>query len=183
MNSDNEFSKYIKRYCEDLANQSWQTIARATPTCECYNIYKQKAELEMYIPKTNYKERIGLTHFRRAPITLPSVKDKILRIENKTCPFCRDKCKADEYHLLVVCIVFQTNREMLLPQYYCNYPSLIKLDQLINKVKIDNLKNLFSAELSAPLVLPNLVTIDFIKFAVCTPSGIKVIKSTPSATF
>ena len=33
--NDNEFNNYIKRSCEDLANQSWQTIMRATPLCEC----------------------------------------------------------------------------------------------------------------------------------------------------
>ena len=27
-------------------------------------------------------------------------------------------------------------------QYFCNYPNLIKLDQLMNTVKIDNLNNL-----------------------------------------
>ena len=35
---------------------------------------------------------------------------------------------------------FQTDRERL-PQYFCNYPNLIKLDQLMNTVKIDNLNN------------------------------------------
>ena len=49
--NDNAFNKYFKRYCEDPANQSWQTMTRATPMCECYSIYKQKAELGLYIRK------------------------------------------------------------------------------------------------------------------------------------
>ena len=140
--NDNEFNKYIKRYCEDLANQSWQTMTRATPMCECYSIYKQKAELEMNIRKMNFKERIGLTHFRCAPVTSQTVKDKIQGNKSNTCPFCQEKCRADEYHLLLVCKCFQTDRERLPPQYFCNYPNLIKLDQLMNTVKIDNLNNL-----------------------------------------
>ena len=88
--NDNEFNKFIKRYCEDLAIQSWQTMIRTTPMCECYSIYKKKDELEMYIRKLNFKERIGLTHFTCAPITLPTVKDKILGNESNTCPFCQE---------------------------------------------------------------------------------------------
>ena len=54
--NDNEFKNYIKRYCEDLAKQSWQTMMRATPICECYSIYKRKAELELYIRKLILKK-------------------------------------------------------------------------------------------------------------------------------
>ena len=92
--NDNEFKRYIKRYCEDLAIQSWQTMMRTRPMCECYSIYKKKDELEMYIRKLNFKERIGLTHFRCAPITLPTVKDKILGNESNLCPFCQEKCRS-----------------------------------------------------------------------------------------
>ena len=62
--------------------------------------------------------------------------------ESNTCPFCRENCKADEYHLLLVCKFFRTDRERLLPQYFCYYPNLIKLDQLMNTVKIENLSKL-----------------------------------------
>ena len=105
INYVNEFKNYMKRYCEDLAKQFWQSMVRATPICERYSIYKRKAELELFIRKLNFmnfKERIGLTHFRFAPIPLPTVKDKILGNESNTCPFCRENCKADEYQLLLV---------------------------------------------------------------------------------
>ena len=120
-------------------------MTRATPTYECYSIYEQKAGLEIYIHKMNFKEKIGLTHFRCLPITYqlsPTVKDKIIGNESNTCPFCREICKADEYHLLPVCKLFKTDRERFLPQDFCNYQNLIKLDQLMNTDIIDNLNNL-----------------------------------------
>ena len=117
-------------------------MMRTTPMCECYCLYKKKDELEMYIRKLNFKERIGLAHFRCAPITLLTVKDRILGNESNTGPFCQEKCRADEYHLLLVCKFFQADRDRLLPQYFCNYPNLIKLDKLMNTVKIDNLNKI-----------------------------------------
>ena len=130
-------------------------MVRATPICECYSRYKRKAELELYTRKLNFEERKGLTHFRCAPITLPTVDDKILGNESNTCPFCRENCKADEYQLLLVGKLFRTDRDRLLQQYFCNYPNSIKLDQLMNTVKMDNLSNLlFCAKLSVMLVLP-----------------------------
>ena len=65
----------MKRLGEDFANQSWQTMAHTTPINECYCMHKQKLELEKYIVKMNLMERIRLTHFRCAPIPLPTVKD------------------------------------------------------------------------------------------------------------
>ena len=110
--------------------------------CECYSIHKKEAQLQMNIRKMKFKERIGLTHFRCAPIILLTVKDKVLGNKSYKSPFCQEKCRADEHHLLLVCRFFKTDREKLLPQYFCNYPYLIKLDQLMNTVKIDNLNNL-----------------------------------------
>ena len=69
---------------------------------------------------------IRLAHFRCAPIILLTVKDKILGSESNTCPFCKETCRAEKYHLLVVCKFFQTDRGRLLLQYFCNYPNLIQ---------------------------------------------------------
>ena len=54
---------------------------------------------------------------------------------------CCEKCKADGYHLPLVCKYFFHDRERLL-QYFCNYPNLIKIDQLMNTVNVDQLNNI-----------------------------------------
>ena len=71
-------------------------MARATPICECYGVYKKKLELETYIIKMDLKELISVTHFRCAPITLPTLEDEVLGVENSKCLFCCEKCKGDE---------------------------------------------------------------------------------------
>ena len=64
-------------------------MTRVTPMCECYGIFKQNAELQMYIRKMNLLERVEPTHFMCAPITVLTVKDEILGNESKKCPFCQ----------------------------------------------------------------------------------------------
>ena len=41
--SDAEFKKYIKRQCEDLAIQSWNTLLHTTSLCDCCGIQTSAA--------------------------------------------------------------------------------------------------------------------------------------------
>ena len=125
--NDNEFNKYIKRYCEDLANQSWQTLTRATPMCEYNSIYKQNCWIRNVYSQNEFWRKGRTDPSQVYTYNFTNGKRQNPSERKNTCPFCREIFKSALFHLLLVCNFFQTDREILLPQYFCNYPNLIKL--------------------------------------------------------
>ena len=139
---DADFNRFITRQCEDLALHSWYTMMKTTSICECYATYKHRLCMEKYLYLLKGKDRISLTQFRCAPLTLPRIVVKLNVLQRNDCLYCEDVCKADEYHLLLVCKKFRYEREKYLPVFFYMYPNLIKFDQLMNSVNVDLLRNL-----------------------------------------
>ena len=134
---DAEFKKYIKRQNEDLAIQSWHTMLHSTSLCDCYRGFKHQLLLEPYLQKMKGKQRVQLSQFRCAPYTSPRVTERITDNYNQNCPVCCKQCKADEYHMIMVCEYFTDSRVELLPDFYYSYPNMVKFDQLMNTVNSD----------------------------------------------
>ena len=111
--SDSEIKKYIKRQCEDLATQFWYTILNTTSLCDCYLEFKRRLFMEPYLRKLNAKHRIQLNRFRCALYMSSGVRDRITGNHSQQCSFCHEKCKADEYHLVMVCETFRDKRKNL----------------------------------------------------------------------
>ena len=141
---DAELKKYIKQQCEDLAIQSWHTMLHSTSLCDCYRGFKHQLLLEPYLQKMKGKQRVQLSQFRCAPYTSPGVTERITDNYNQNCPFCCKQCKADEYHMIMVCEYFTDSSVELLPDFYYLYPNMVKFDQLMNTVNFDLLKKLSS---------------------------------------
>ena len=134
--------KNIKRQCEDLVIQSWHTMLHSTSLCDCYRGFKHRLLLEPYLQKMKGKQRVQLSQLRCAPYTSPRVTERITVKYNQNCPFCCKLCKADEYHMIIVCEYFRDTRVELLPDFYYSYPNMVKFDQLMNTVNFDLLKKL-----------------------------------------
>ena len=139
---DAAFKKYIKRQCEDLATQSWHTMLHSTSLCDCYRGFKHRLLLEPYLQKMKGKQRVQLSQFRCAPYTSPRVTERITDNYNQNCPFCCEHCKADEFHMIMVCEYFKDSRVELLPDFKYSYPNMVKFDQLMNTVNFELFKNL-----------------------------------------
>ena len=113
---DAEFKKYIKRQCEDLAIQFWHTMLNSTSLCDCYRAFKHRLLIEPYLQQLKGKQRVQISQFRCAPYTSPRVTERITDYQN--CPFCCKQCKADEYHMIIVCEFFKNRWVELLPEFY-----------------------------------------------------------------
>ena len=137
---DAEFKKYTKRQSEDLAFQSWHTMLHSTSLRDCYRGFKHRLLLEPYLQKIKGKQRVQLSQFRCAPYTSPRVTERITDNYNQNCLFCCKQCKADEYHMIMVCEYFRNSREELLPDFHYSYPNMVKLDQLMKTVNFELLK-------------------------------------------
>ena len=135
--SDSEFKKYIKRQCEDLATQSWYTMFNTTSLCDCYMELKHGLFKEPYSRKLKAKHRIQLSRLRCAPYMSSGVRDRITGNHSQHCSFCHKKCKADEYHSVMVCETFRDKREELVPKFFHSFPNITKFDQLMTSMNIE----------------------------------------------
>ena len=130
-----------------------------TSLCDCYMQFKHRLLLKPYLSKLKGKQRIQLSQFRCAPFTSPRVRERFTDNDSQH-PFAIKKCKADEYHLIMVCEKLREKRVELLPKFFNSKPNMIKFAQLMNTVNIELLKNfLFSVLLSIMLV--RLVLVNF----------------------
>ena len=62
-------------------------------------------------------------------------------IERRYCFNCLGKVE-DEYHMLFECGVYEDLRKTLIPRYYRNRPSMLKLTQLFNSNSKKEIKGL-----------------------------------------
>ena len=118
-------------------------MLHSTSLCDCYRGFKHRLFLEPYLQKMKGKQRVKLSQFRCSPYTSPRVTKRIRDNYNQNSSFCSKQCKADEYHMIMVCEYFRDSRVELLPEFYYSYPKMVKFDQLMNTVNIELLKKTF----------------------------------------
>ena len=140
--SENEFEKFIKAKCQHLRFQSWQIMLQNNSLCDNYRLYKHRLVFEPYLETLLRSDRVKLANFRCAATALPTVKSKFLNCPVESYTFCETRCKPDEYHLVLQCESFDDRCKEFLPNYYYNYPNVIKYDQLMNVTDKNLLKNL-----------------------------------------
>ena len=124
------------------------------------------------------EQRVQLSHFRCAPYTSLRVTERITDNYNQNCPYCCKQCKADEYHVIMVCEYFRDSRVKLLPDLYYSYPIMVKFDQLMNTVNIELLKKLSAlCGIICKAYTSSTCWLSFsLLFVICTPWGNKLIK-------
>ena len=61
--------------------------------------------------------------------------------ENRKCCICNRNDIGDEYHYLMLCPVFSELRNLYLPSYYKNRPSVYKFTELMQSTNTKTLTN------------------------------------------
>ena len=117
-------------------------MLNTTSLCDCYREFKHGLFMESYSRKLKAKHRIQLRRFRCAPYMSSRVRERLTGNHSQHCSFCHKECRADEYHLVLVCETFRDKREKLIPKFFHSLPNIMKFDQLMNSMNIELLINL-----------------------------------------
>ena len=150
-------------------------MLHATSLCDCYMSFNHRLLLEMYLRKLKGRQRIQLSQIRGAPYTSPRARERITDSRSQGCPFCCKECKADEYHLILVCENLRDKWVELVWHFSNLYPNKMKFDQLIDSVNNEFLKKApfyaISSVKFVPMLLANYL------FVICTPLEDKLLLS------
>jgi hypothetical protein len=61
---------------------------------------------------------------------------------NRLCQLCQSREIGDEFHYVLQCPNFVTDRKNLIPRYFFNRPNTLKLSSLFNKKKPETIRKL-----------------------------------------
>ena len=112
--SRNQLKEFTNKATEEFVGHLWCCSINSNSITDIYRTYKHKLQIECYISTLRKKDAISLSHFRCASSTLPVVRAKFGQLNLEKCPFCNQQTKSDEYHLLLLCNHFKTDRQALI---------------------------------------------------------------------
>ena len=136
------FNSFIKDLYSCWEKQSFLDNVQTNSACKVYKQFKMELNFESYWKILNTREAIPIGRFRCANPKIPTIRNKFYPNESIYCEYCKNNTLADEYHILLVCPVFEFARAEFLPMYFRNEPSQLKMLQLMNTRDANSLKNL-----------------------------------------
>ena len=134
--------KALKQKLNDIFIQNWNSQVQSTSESNIYKIYKTKFEQSKYISILSTSLCKSFIRFRTRNHRLPIEVGRWsgIPINQRICFFCNEL--GDEFHYLLTCKHFESERKRYLKHYYYVRPNIIKFDQLMNLKKVAELKNL-----------------------------------------
>ena len=126
----------IKTRLIEIYKQSWYASINNSPKLETYCIFKHTFMFEPYLDFIkDDKFRIALTKLRLSSHKLAIETGRYTNIERKdrTCLQCGANLVENEYHFILVCPKYRHLRTKYLKRYYCQWPTIKKLENLFNE--------------------------------------------------
>ena len=132
----NSFLLLAKNILKDQILQNWyNTVFTESEKCFYYKNFGAKYEIKNYfsiLPKDLW---IPFCRFRtgnhKFPVEVFSWTSLYTPRTNRKCTICNLNDIGDEYHYLMTCPVFEEFRDLYLPDFYKNRPSVFKFIQLM----------------------------------------------------
>lgn len=135
----NSFQQKLK----DLYMQKWYSSVNMSSSNNNYKLFKDRFEISSYINKLSpylCKRFLAFrTRNHRFPIELGRWHGTPLN--DRKCNLCNSDL-GDEFHYLLVCKTFETERKCYLKPYYYRSPSILKYHNLMNTKDENSLKKL-----------------------------------------
>ena len=99
-----------------------------------YKLYKEDQQFEAYLRILPRKAYAPLIKFRTGNHRLPIETGRWEGIPytERKCNLCESNDIGDEFHFLLICPTFATERKSLLKPYYFRRPNIIKYKELLN---------------------------------------------------
>ena len=110
-----------------------------------YRRYKKESRTEQYLDSIyESKYRISLSRFKLSShnLSIETGRYNSVPKEERLCIFCNVRKIEDEFHFLLVCPHFTELRRKYFKNYFCNWPTLNKFDQLMLSSSKKTLGNL-----------------------------------------
>ena len=118
----------------DLNAQEWQSKTTESSKGKNYKLYKEDQQFEAYLRILPRKAYAPLIKFRTGNHRLPIETGRWEGIPytERKCNLCESNDIGDEFHFLLICPTFATERKSLLKPYYFRRPNIIKYKELLN---------------------------------------------------
>jgi hypothetical protein len=107
-------------------------------------LFKSDFRIEKYLEVLNDKNRFTFCRYRTSNHRLPIEVGRWTNVErhNRLCQLCQSREIGDEFHYVLQCPNFVTDRKNLIPKYFFNRPSTLKLSSLFSKKKPETILKL-----------------------------------------
>ena len=135
----------IERRILDIYHQEWYSSINNSRRLETYAMFKHSFEFEKYLDCIQEKKyRIALSRFRISAHNLAIETGRYENIERnqRTCLSCNTGMPETEYHHLLVCTKYKDLRTKYFKRYYCSWPNIQKLTNLLSDKSNRSLNNL-----------------------------------------
>jgi hypothetical protein len=139
------FLSIFKQRSIDMELQRFSSSVSANSKLNYYSVFKQDIICEKYLfVIQNLILRILLSKLRIGMLNLEINLGRYEGVprEERLCKVCNSGLIEDEFHFVLVCNYYVPERQRLIPQYCCLYPSISKFNQLMqssNKYILNNL--------------------------------------------
>lgn len=134
----------LKQKLKDLYIQKWLMLLNSSSSSGCnFRLFKTNFECSKYLQLLPENMSKTFLKFRTRNHKLPNETGRWVGIPlpERKCRLCL-KGIGDEYHYLLSCIYFKTERKRLIKPYYFERANILKYHDLMNTENIAQLKDL-----------------------------------------
>lgn len=137
-------NKMLKRSLIDQNLQKWHSSLQVSSKGINYQLYKDNIQLEQYLTLLQPKHYLPLVKFRTGNHNFPV---EVLRWEGvplseRKCLLCDRSEVGDEFHYLLCCKYFDTQRQMYIQNYYIQRPNVVRYKELMSMTSQTKLRKL-----------------------------------------
>jgi hypothetical protein len=142
----NNAHKLVKQTLTDQFLQTWSNSVMESSKGINYRIFKDNISFEDYMKILPSDLRISLFHYRtgnhRLPIETSRWAQNYIPFEHRRCMYCDSNDPPDEYHYLIKCPIFCTQRKKYIPKRFLTRPNILKFRELLNNKSYYLLRNI-----------------------------------------
>jgi len=123
----------------DIHKQMWKHQLTNLSDTRSYLLVKETLKFEEYLNSIEViKYRIALTRFRLSSHSFMIEKGRWsqhkIPVDQRFCRYCLNDIE-DEFHVLLLCPLYEHLRKLYLPKYYYNHPSMLKYIALMQDTR------------------------------------------------
>ena len=123
----------VQLILRDTFQQHWLSEIQMFSKCSNYKFFKIRFGYESYLHLLQDDLRLPLCRFRCRNSKIPVENYHVLNLDDKNCKLCNLNTEGDEYHYLLICPFFEYERKKFVPKYFYTYPSIEKMECLLNR--------------------------------------------------
>ena len=142
----NQLKKEITQRLTDINKQKWLNEVATKNSCRTYRTFKTELNLEKYLSLSDRAERINICKFRcrniKIPVVILGYRNRNILYENRKCELCNLDAIGDEFHYMLICPVFQQQRQIYLDDQYLVDPDRNKFSELMQSQNFNILRKL-----------------------------------------